>query len=170
MDNEQKQTEKELEVKTPEQNPIPKTKICKHCATDIPIQAKYCPNCRKRQNKGCLFVGFIVIISIIAINTLLFIISIIVAALGAGNSNLDKVIDNIDTAVVLEETTHTERDIKEPTEIDETRKFEILAEKTLKNKDTYNSRYIKSSVKITSIGSPAHEGCKAISRARQFYA
>ena len=32
----------------------PTTKICKHCATEIPYDAKICPNCRKKQKNGCL--------------------------------------------------------------------------------------------------------------------
>ena len=41
------------------------TKKCKFCQTDIPIKAKVCPNCKKKQKKpiGCL----IVIIAVIAI-------------------------------------------------------------------------------------------------------
>ncbi len=32
----------------------PTTKICKHCAMEIPYGAKICPNCRKKQGPGCL--------------------------------------------------------------------------------------------------------------------
>ena len=42
----------------------PATKICKHCATEIPYKAKICPNCRKKQGGiGCL--GAIVIAVVI---------------------------------------------------------------------------------------------------------
>ena len=27
----------------------PTTKLCKHCKTEIPYDAKVCPNCRKKQ-------------------------------------------------------------------------------------------------------------------------
>lgn len=39
----------------------PTTKICKHCATEIPYGAKICPNCRKKQGPGCLTIILIVI-------------------------------------------------------------------------------------------------------------
>ena len=33
----------------------PATKICKHCKTEIPYDAKVCPQCRKKQKgSGCL--------------------------------------------------------------------------------------------------------------------
>ena len=55
----------------------PATKICKHCATEIPYKAKICPHCRKRQGGiGCL--GAIVIAVV-----LLFIIG----ALGSGGTS-----------------------------------------------------------------------------------
>lgn len=30
------------------------TKICKHCKSEIPLGAKVCPQCRKKQGMGCL--------------------------------------------------------------------------------------------------------------------
>jgi len=32
----------------------PTTKMCKHCKTEIPYNAKVCPQCRKKQGMGCL--------------------------------------------------------------------------------------------------------------------
>lgn len=45
----------------------PTTKICKHCKTEIPYDAKVCPNCRKKQKGGgCLIaVAAVVVIGII---------------------------------------------------------------------------------------------------------
>ena len=46
----------------------PQTKQCKHCKTDIPFNAKVCPNCRKKQGGiGCLGVIIIVVVLIIII-------------------------------------------------------------------------------------------------------
>ena len=39
----------------------PTTKICKHCAMEIPYNAKVCPNCRKKQGMGCLPIVLIVL-------------------------------------------------------------------------------------------------------------
>ncbi len=45
----------------------PTTKICKHCATEIPYDAKICPNCRKKQKKGCLLPVLITIGILVAL-------------------------------------------------------------------------------------------------------
>ena len=42
----------------------PSTKICKHCKTEMPYDAKVCPNCRKKQGLGIIPKALIVIISI----------------------------------------------------------------------------------------------------------
>ncbi len=48
------------------------TKKCKHCKRDIPVDAKICPQCRKKQGGGCLkpvlicfavFIGLILLVS-----------------------------------------------------------------------------------------------------------
>lgn len=42
----------------------PAAKICKHCKTEIPYEAKVCPQCRKKQNGGILkwiIVGIVVL-------------------------------------------------------------------------------------------------------------
>lgn len=45
----------------------PTTKICKHCSTEIPYEAKVCPQCRKKQKKGILFKAFIVIVILVVL-------------------------------------------------------------------------------------------------------
>lgn len=47
----------------------PTTKICKYCKTEIPYDAKVCPQCRKKQGKGCMpvIVGFIVLMLIVGL-------------------------------------------------------------------------------------------------------
>ncbi len=157
MENEQKQTEKELEAKTSGQNSKPKTKKCKHCATEIPMQAKVCPNCRKKQNGGCLTIVLIIIGIIIAFNIFIFIISGVLAMLGVTTNDLDKAIDNIDNAMVsegiIEPTTTTEKEVKKPIEVDITTMFEELDENALNAKDKYENQYIKVSGKVFTIDS-----------------
>ena len=57
----------------------PTTKICKHCATEIPYNAKVCPNCRKKQKKGGLLPALAVII----------VIGVLVAALGSSSDDAE---------------------------------------------------------------------------------
>ena len=45
----------------------PTTKICKHCATEIPYNAKICPNCRKKQKKGCLLPVLLTVVILVAL-------------------------------------------------------------------------------------------------------
>ena len=50
----------------------PTTKTCKHCKTEIPYDAKVCPQCRKKQGGGCLpkiVIGLFVIFVILFIAT-----------------------------------------------------------------------------------------------------
>lgn len=47
----------------------PTTKLCKHCKTEIPYDAKVCPNCRKKQKGGKL--KWILIIAVVAVIALL---------------------------------------------------------------------------------------------------
>lgn len=47
----------------------PATKLCKHCKTEIPYDAKVCPQCRKKQKSGVLkwvLIAFLVLAAIIA--------------------------------------------------------------------------------------------------------
>ena len=52
------------------------TKLCKHCKTEIPKDAKVCPNCKKRQTPhGCL-------IAVVVVIVLIVLLAAIVASLG----------------------------------------------------------------------------------------
>lgn len=47
----------------------PTTKICKYCKTEIPYDAKVCPQCRKKQGGGCfpVLAGIIVLFLIVGL-------------------------------------------------------------------------------------------------------
>lgn len=45
----------------------PVTKICRHCSTEIPYEAKVCPQCRKKQKKGIFLKAFIVIVILVVL-------------------------------------------------------------------------------------------------------
>lgn len=46
----------------------PHTKLCRYCKTEIPKDAIVCPQCRKKQNHGCL-TAFLMVIAIVTIST-----------------------------------------------------------------------------------------------------
>lgn len=73
------------------------TKICKYCKTDIPKDAKICPNCRKKQ-KGKLGI-------IIAVVVVLLIIG--VAAGGGSDDNSSKIDNSNATSVTSNTNTET---------------------------------------------------------------
>lgn len=55
MDNNQ-------EIKTNDTNATQKTKKCKYCQSDIPVNAKICPVCKKKQGlHGCLIAVIVVV-------------------------------------------------------------------------------------------------------------
>lgn len=86
------------------------TKICKHCKTEIPADAKVCPQCRKKQGMGVLPKVFIVIV----------VLGLIGAIFGNGEDS-----DNTNDANVTEQSTQ-----KEKTDKSETAKSTEAPEKT----------------------------------------
>ena len=57
----------------------PATKLCKHCKTEIPYDAKICPNCRKSQRpNGCL-IAILVLVALF----------VLIGVVGSGSSKSD---------------------------------------------------------------------------------
>ena len=57
----------------------PTTKLCKHCKTEIPYDAKICPNCRKSQRpNGCL-IAILVLVALF----------VLIGVVGSGSSKSD---------------------------------------------------------------------------------
>ena len=70
-----------------------KTKICKHCQSEIPKKAKVCPNCRKKQGKGILKKIFLIYIVLCFLGLLL-----------NSGSNEEKEAEDAKTEVTSEKT------------------------------------------------------------------
>lgn len=71
----------------------PTTKICKHCKTVIPYEARVCPQCRKKVKGGTL--KWIIIAAIV----------IIIIAAGAGGSDDTKKVGEVSQSTVADEQT-----------------------------------------------------------------
>lgn len=87
------------------------TKICKYCKSEIPADAKVCPQCRKKQRgKGCLIAIIVVVVLCI----------IGVAAGGSGSSGVDNsnAVSNADTGSA--QTTAADNSAEDKDTADET--------------------------------------------------
>ena len=74
----------------------PATKICKHCATEIPYKAKICPNCRKKQGGIGCFGAIVIAVVILGI----------IGAIGSGGTSTSN--SSKTTASANKETIGTE--------------------------------------------------------------
>lgn len=86
----------------------PSTKVCKHCKTEIPYDAKVCPQCRKKQGKGIFKWILIVIIALI-----------VIAALFGGDSDSDAPSDSSPKKVESESKNNEKEDSKKDSETNE---------------------------------------------------
>ena len=71
----------------------PTTKLCKHCKTEIPYDAKVCPNCRRRVKGGKLKWIVIALIILFAI-----------AAASGGKSDETKKVGTIENSAPAEQS------------------------------------------------------------------
>lgn len=80
------------------------TKICKHCKTEIPADAKICPQCRKKQGMGCLPKVLIAIV----------VLGLIGAIFGDGEDS-NNANNSANNANVTEQSTQKEKTAKKET-------------------------------------------------------
>lgn len=128
-----------------------KTKICKHCGTEIPYIAKVCPNCRKKQSSKGKWIG----IGVAAF----FILGII------GNMMPDEETDTADSQ--NESTIHTndnsskkskegsgneETKEKEYINITSTKLIKAFKNNQVKCERKYGGKYLKVTGKVDRVG------------------
>ena len=120
----------------------PATKICKHCATEIPYGAKVCPNCRKKVSGG-IFKW--ILIAIVAIGVL-------GAAFGGGGDKEEQESPAAQTQEQSEdkdaakETAAKKKSAKKKityTTYDCTELFDDLNNNALKAEKTHQDEYVK---------------------------
>lgn len=110
-----------------------KTKICKHCQTEIPYGAKICPNCRKKQGGKLKWI-------IIA----LIVIGIIAAIMGGG--------ENDEKAELSSEKAEEQKQI-EYTAVSVDDMMTALDENAMGASDTYKEQYLEITGVLSTIDS-----------------
>lgn len=85
----------------------PSTKLCKHCKTEIPFDAKICPNCKKKQGtSGCLIV------------IIVFLALCIIGALGSGGSSENNQNNNDSQTQITTESNNTTEESSQNEQVD----------------------------------------------------
>ena len=115
----------------------PETKLCKHCKTEIPYDAKVCPNCRKKQGLPTILVILIVLV--------------VIGAIGTAFGNDD--IENAPTTTAQKETVNVPEEVKEYIPISVAELNAALKENPLKAKEDYNGKYLEVSGVLGTIDS-----------------
>ncbi len=126
------------------------TKICKYCKTEIPKDAKVCPNCRKKQ-KGKLGI-------VIAVVVILLVIGVVAG--GGDNSSSSSSTDTATESSSNNDSTATkeEADVQAEPEIEyiSTTKQELseaLKANALKASDTYKGKYLEVTGHLSNVDS-----------------
>lgn len=121
------------------------TKLCKYCKTEIPKDAKICPNCRKKQ-KGKL--GIIIAVVVV--------ILIIAAAAGSGGDKELKEAAKTESTAKTDSKSSTEETAEPEIEYIAVSKQELtdaLQANALKAADTYKGKYLEVSGYLSNIDS-----------------
>ena len=128
----------------------PTTKICKHCATEIPYDAKVCPNCRKKQKQGCLLPVLITIGILVALLA-------IIGKLGGGSNASSASASSSDTKTSSSNSKKTSSATSIPLEyytsvtVDEL--VNDLSANALKAQEKYKGQYLQITGRLSNIDS-----------------
>ena len=109
----------------------PETKLCKHCKTEIPYDAKVCPNCRKKQGMSLVLKIVIVIL----------ILGLIGALLGGDKSTSND--SSNSSASSSEKNVETKEEVIEYTVVTIDDLTSELKSNAMKAKNDYEGKYIE---------------------------
>ena len=119
------------------------TKLCKHCKTEIPADAKVCPNCRKKQGGKMKWI----IIAIV-------VLAVIGAAVGGGNDDDEGTVAT-NTAGSTETSTETPEPQEEIsyTKVSVSQMMNDLETNAMNASDTYKDQYLEITGRLANIDS-----------------
>ena len=123
------------------------TKLCKHCKTEIPADAKVCPNCRKKQGGKIKWI----IIAIV-------VLAVIGAAVGGGNDDDEGTVAT-NTAGSTEASTEASTETPEPqeeisyTKVSVSQMMNDLETNAMNASDTYKDQYLEITGRLSNIDS-----------------
>lgn len=109
----------------------PTTKVCKHCKTEIPYDAKVCPQCRKKQGGVLKWV----IIAIVAI-------CVIGAAAGGGDDDKSKEASNTNTGGNSQSAQNESQGTKQENEASAESEKEAEVKDKYHVGDTWENKYV----------------------------
>lgn len=129
----------------------PTTKICKHCATEIPYEAKICPNCRKKQKKGCLMPILITII-------ILVVLLVVLGKMGGSDSTSASAASteqktNSTTSSGKKQTSATSIPLEYYTSVTVEEMVNDLSSNALKAQERYKGKYLQITGRLSNIDS-----------------
>lgn len=125
-----------------------KTKKCKHCQSDIPVKAKVCPTCKKKQSSTMKTVGIVLAV--------LVVIGIIGSA-GSDDTETNQTAKASQTETVKEVKAESEK-VEEPVVIEYEKvtakeMLDLLESNALKAEKTYQDKYVEVTGKLSGIDS-----------------
>ena len=121
-----------------------KTKVCKHCQTEIPKKAKVCPQCRKKQGGIVKWILLVV-----------FAIALISALTGGDGEDTTDPVENTNAAVENQqaETEAAEEVVIEYTAVTVSEMMEVLDSNAMKAEATYRDAYVEITGRLGTIDS-----------------
>lgn len=120
------------------------TKLCKHCKTEIPADAKVCPNCRRKQGGKLKWIIIIIVV-----------FAVIGAAAGGSGSDDEGEAVATNTSESTEETAKTEESKEEITytQVSVSQMMNDLDANAMNASDKYKDQYLEITGRLSTIDS-----------------
>ena len=122
----------------------PTTKICKYCKTEIPYDAKICPQCRKKQKSGGCLTAIVIVLALAIIGGI------------AGRGNKKNETSNETSSKVESAAQTTQAETQQEivyTAVTVSEMMDTLNSNAMKASETYKNQYLEVTGKLNVIDS-----------------